>query len=437
MPDSSEHTQNSLSEQKTNHWLQRLKDESWEAELLVSAIAIFGSFQLFKVVDWATNFFIDKLPANQYMIGYFIVFMGLLAVSILVSMFVIHFFLRAYWVGLVGLNSVYPEYGLEDSAYSKIYTEKILSILPKLKDSLTKVDRLCSVIFSAAFCLLLIYLYGSIMASVYLIVFNMLSKYIPEYILLIPAYFIALVYIIQSIFTIISNLKKFKDNEKVQTLAFKVVKFASILMFGPLYKSLLQITMTFGSNFKKDKALVRLLLLFILSGMMVSVIQIRNTNIPYLISQDNMFNATQTYSGYYQTENESNNFLLSPEIASDIIQSNTTRLFIPIFSHDEKFEEKVCKDPEIDENASELQQRMQKKTQYLECLSTYNKVFLNNKELNIDFLKYNHPKTNQFGVIGYVPLDIAKKGNNTITVKKAFEGEVFSEWNIPFYYSPK
>lgn len=37
---------------QTASWLQRLKEESWEAELLVSAVAIFGSFQLFAAVDW-------------------------------------------------------------------------------------------------------------------------------------------------------------------------------------------------------------------------------------------------------------------------------------------------------------------------------------------------------------------------------------------------
>ena len=36
-------------------WLERLKDESWEAELLVSAIAIFGTFQLFDAINWITN----------------------------------------------------------------------------------------------------------------------------------------------------------------------------------------------------------------------------------------------------------------------------------------------------------------------------------------------------------------------------------------------
>ncbi|HOY13253.1 MAG TPA: hypothetical protein PLY70_08935 [Saprospiraceae bacterium] len=75
--------QPTLSEIKeSQHWLQRLKEESWEAELLVSAIAIYGTFQLFKGINWATNVFIDRLPPSQYLVAYFIVFIGLLAISI-------------------------------------------------------------------------------------------------------------------------------------------------------------------------------------------------------------------------------------------------------------------------------------------------------------------------------------------------------------------
>ncbi|MEE9407093.1 MAG: hypothetical protein V3V28_03350 [Polaribacter sp.] len=177
-----EDTKGILSKEKTNDWLQRLKNESWEAELLVSAIAIFGTFQLFKVINWTTNWFIDILTPNQYIYAYFIVFFGLIAISTLVAMFIIHFFLRAYWIGLVGLNSVFSDYSIEDSAYSKIYTEKILSILPKLTDSIQKVDKLCSVIFSVAFTFLLMFGYIALLASIYLLLFNLLSDYVSIYI---------------------------------------------------------------------------------------------------------------------------------------------------------------------------------------------------------------------------------------------------------------
>jgi hypothetical protein len=61
----------------SKNWLQKLKDESWEAELLVSTISIFGAFQMFRLIDWSTNKFIDILNPNQYFIGYFIVFFGI------------------------------------------------------------------------------------------------------------------------------------------------------------------------------------------------------------------------------------------------------------------------------------------------------------------------------------------------------------------------
>jgi hypothetical protein len=65
------------------------------------------------VVVWVINVLIDVIPSEQYLIGYMIVYIGLLAVSILIVIFIIHFILRAYWVGLVGLNSVFPDYSLK------------------------------------------------------------------------------------------------------------------------------------------------------------------------------------------------------------------------------------------------------------------------------------------------------------------------------------
>ena len=258
----------------SKNWLQRLKDESWEAELLVSTVSIFGTFQLFGLIDWWTNNLIDNLNPNQYYVGYFIVFFGLFAISILASMFIIHFFLRAYWVGLVGLNSVFPDYSIENSAYSRIYTEKILSILPKLKDSIRKVDDLCSVIFSVAFTLLLIYMYFALFNSLYLIAYNLLSDYVNKYILLAPLFIFFVLILVQAIVSIIANVKANKEKEKLQIVSFKLVKLVSMISYGPLYKSVMQVTMIFGSNYKKKKSMIYLLLLFVGSGIILAFNQI-------------------------------------------------------------------------------------------------------------------------------------------------------------------
>ncbi len=423
--------------ESSKSWLNRLKEESWEAELLVSTISIFGTFQMFNLINWSTNRFIDLLNPSQYLIGYFIVFFGLLAISILISMFVIHFFLRAYWIGLVGLNSVFPDYSIKDSAYSKIYTEKILSILPKLKDSIQKVDELCSVIFSVAFTFLLTYMYFGLSASIYLLIFNLLSDYIEPYILLIPAIFIGVSLLVQMVVTIISNLKFNREKKKLQIWNFKIVQFVSIIAYGPLYKSILQVFMIFGSNFKKNKNLVYLLFLFLFSGIFVSIYQMTNTNIPYLINRDSYFDVTKSYASYYKTENENNNFLLNPEIESDKVESNVLKLFIPIFRHENKMRQEVCSSIIEDPNKSNSEQRKERRAQLLNCYHKYNLVYINGEETKVDFLRYEHPKTNQIGVICYLDLSNLKVGMNKLEVKKKYGEKNITEWTIPFYYISK
>ena len=418
-------------------WLQRLKEESWEAELLVSTIAIFGTFQMFNLINWSTNKFIDVLDPSQYLIGYFIVFFGLLAISILISMFVIHFFLRAYWVGLVGLNSVFPDYSIKDSVYSKIYTEKILSILPKLKVSIQKVDELCSVIFSAAFTFLLIYMYLGLFASIYLLIFNLLSDYIQPYILLIPVIFILFCLLVQMVITLIANLKFNHEKEKLQIWNFKIVRFVSFILYGPLYKSILQILMIFGSNYKKKKSLIYLILLFVVSGMFVSIYQMFNTNIPYLINHDSYFDTSTSYAGFYKTENGHNNFLLSPEIESDKVESSVLKLFIPIYSHEKKIHQKDCDSFIEDPNKSKSERRKEKRAQLLSCYHKYNLVYLNGKQIKANFFRYKHPTTQQFGIVCYLELSNLETGMNSLKVKKEFGGENISEWTIPFYYISK
>ncbi|NRD20222.1 hypothetical protein HNV08_09190 [Winogradskyella eckloniae] len=425
-----------VAKEPTKGWLQRLKDESWEAELLVSAIAIFGIFQMFDVIDWGTNKFINVLNPSQYLVGYAILFIGLFAISILASMFVIHFFLRAYWIGLVGLNSVFPDYSIEDSAYSKIYTEKILTILPKLEDSIKKVDALCSVIFSAAFTFLLMYAYMALMACLYLLLFNLLSDFVPTLILLIPLVLFIGAMLFQIIIGTIANLKKNREKESLQILYFKAVKYTSLIMIGPLYKSILQVSMIFGSNFKKNKSLAYLMLSFLIVGMPLAIIQMNKTNIPYLIKTGIGVEADELkiYPSYYASENTSSTFLLAPEIASDVIKSKVIKVFIPIFDNEKRLREGTCETYKEDENLTKSEQRKASSLSFLNCYKTYNTVFLNDEKVDADFLKYKHPVTKQFGVIGYVSLKDATFGMQTITIKKEYSKDNIKSWSIPFYY---
>ena len=423
-------------EMDSKAWLQRLKEESWEAELLVSAIAIFGAFQLFGIVDWGTNRFIDFLHPDQYFLGYAIAYCGLLAVSMVACMFVIHFCLRSYWVGLVGLNSVFPDYSVEDSFHSKIYTEKFTALLPTLKDSINRVDELCSVIFASAFCLLLVYAYFALLLTFGLFAFNFLSNYIPASTVLIPVYLIGVLMFSNFILSMIANLKRFKDYEKLQLMYFWNTYILNLLTLGPFYKSILQITMIFGSNFKKNKSLGILVMVFFLCGMSYSLFAIGQTKLMYLIYSDFFEDTTRAYSENYKDQNQTLTFLPAPEIKSDVISQPVFKLFVPLFRYEKSLLEFEACNKQQDISDLEGQELALARQQKMKCYDAYHEVRLNGELVTNSFKRSLHARTDQAGLLTFISLDSSDIGNNTLTIKKHFNDEFSKEWHIAFYYAP-
>lgn len=414
-------------------WLKKLKNESWEAELLVSAVSIFAIFKSFAFFNWVCDMFINKLNPSQYFIGYLITFLGFLAFGMLGALFVIHFGLRAYWIGLVGLNSVFPDYSLEDSAYSKTYTKKLLEKLPRIQNSIKNLDEVCSVLFSAAFSLLIIYLYFGLVSTLYLLVFNLLSGKVPSYILWIPLAILGLIFIAQTIITVIANIKRFKENDRIQNLYYHASIWGSKLLYGPFYKSLLQVTMIFGSNFKKKKTLVRTVLFMLIFGAILGMYQLFQSNVIVLMNFNKTLDQTKMYDYYYKINNTEKSLLLDPEIESDLITGNTTKLFIPIFDYEISNYEKLCN--LNDSSFDNEEQKTKNRQAYINCYQKNNTVFIDNDQITLQFFKTDHAVTSQFGIQAFLDLSELTTGNHTLKIVKINGSEDGKTWTIPFYKS--
>jgi len=421
---------------QSKSWLQRLKEESLEAELLVSIASIFAIFKVFGFLDSLVDYFINQFMPHQYAYAYMICFLGYIAFGILGSFFVIHFGLRAYWIGLVGLNSVFPDYSIEDSAYSKIYTEKMSQKLPKLPETINNLDEVCSVIFSAAFPLLIMYTYIGILSSIYLFVFNKLKDFVPTFVLLIPIFLIVIIYLVMTIITIVANIKKFKENAKIQTWYFHVGMWGAMIFYGPFYKYMMQTMMIFGSNFKKKKALVKTVMFMLAFGFLLGIYQIFNSNVMYLLTSDLKSDSSRAYSNYYSINNDDKKFLLSPEIQSDIIVNSTVKLFVPLFEHETNLIEKNCELLNQEFDNFDDDSRQEKQIANLNCYAPRIKASLNGKEIAIDFLKTDHQKTNQFGLRGFIPTEKLPVGLHRLKITKEISSEIQKSWEIPFYISP-
>jgi len=97
----------------------------------------------------------------------------------------------------------------------------------------------------------------------------------------------------------------------------------------------------------------------------------------------------------------------------------------------------ICNDFVEDENKSKEENRQAKWSSNLTCYTTYNSVYLNGKKITIEFLKYEHHRTDQSGMLGYLDVSELKSGIHIIVVKKSFKEEKNNkEWSIPFYKTP-
>ncbi len=424
-----------MKEQRSLHWLQRLKDESWEAELLISAVSIFAILNAFTPLDWLVNFFISHLPPEQYFYGFMISFGGYLALGILGAFFVIHLGLRAYWIGLVGLNSVFPDYSLKDSAYSEIYTRKMSETLPKLPATISVLDEVCSVTFSAAFAFLLLYLNISLLSGILLGLYNVAIGYSlgDLYAYLMMAF--ALVFVLLMIFTAVANLKAYKDNEGVQVWYYHIAIWSNKLLLGPLYRYLLQITMIFGSNFKKKKSIVMTMLVMVVFGIAFAMFQLFQSNITYLSREVRIEDKHRLYPHHYRVNNLQNRFLVAPEIQAETIDSSVIELFVPLFSYETG---KLSQGCGLDEEKSfglDAAQRQARWERNLICYAKSVQVMIDDNWVDVEFIKTDHAITGQFGLFAFVDVANIESGQHHLSVVKKLSSDEEKTNRLPFYLS--
>jgi hypothetical protein len=80
----------------------------WEPELLISGAVIFALFQLPSAIDAMYERASPHMTRTSGIALLFGYWYGKAIVYALIGSFIVHLVSRDYWVGLVGLNSVYP-----------------------------------------------------------------------------------------------------------------------------------------------------------------------------------------------------------------------------------------------------------------------------------------------------------------------------------------
>ncbi len=348
----------------------------------------------------------------------------------LIATFVLHLASRGYWVGLVGLHSVFPNGVRWDQLkYGPITRELIRERLPSLPPIISRLDNFCSALFSFGFLLVLAFGISLLLAAVAGAI-----AYLVSVIFFDGQQTLAAFYVVLLVLGVIPATAMFIDRrfgERIDPASSRgralrrvaVVYYWStgLPVYGPIMLTLLSNTRrrTFVAVFYTTMlgilVLVGTRLLVHRGGLGVN-------NYAYFAQLD----ALSVNSSYYESQRSAGEALpRKPTIQSDVIRDPYVRLFIPYWPerHNRAIatscpgvqplrELGVNRDDPNDDPVPDSAA-----TGVLRCLAKLHPITLNGTVLeDLDLRFYTHPGNSSRGVLAYIPTAGLPRGRNVIIV---------------------
>jgi hypothetical protein len=130
--------------------LQKLQEESWQLELLISGFAIFGLFTAFPHILIAV-----KAAENDQKLYFGVILsVALVSCAILIFNLLLHVVLRGLWIGALGLRYVSGDIDYDKLNYSAKFTKYLKKNVGSFDRYIARLENYCSIIFAISFLLI-------------------------------------------------------------------------------------------------------------------------------------------------------------------------------------------------------------------------------------------------------------------------------------------
>ena len=152
--------------------LDKLQQESWQLELLISGFAIFGLFSSLPSIDT----YLAVANYNDRVYGVLLWFALKVCCWILISNLLVHVVLRGLWIGTLGLRDVSGDIDNNELKYSPKFTNFLKKKIGSFDKYIGTLENYCSVLFAISF-LLIFYFLACIafLVAILLVVFLVLD----------------------------------------------------------------------------------------------------------------------------------------------------------------------------------------------------------------------------------------------------------------------
>ncbi|MBL7809841.1 MAG: hypothetical protein JNN28_18615 [Saprospiraceae bacterium] len=439
-------------------WLKSLTEKSWNLELIISGAAIFLANYLPDAVDNLLKYYLQNWVLDENVSK---ITLPLLAFSfmkvvawVLIITFVIHFVMRAFWAGAVGLHTVYPD-GIR---YDKLpwvtdFTrEQSRERFGSLADYILQLDRQANQVFSVAFVIALTSL-G--IAIAYLFFFGLITV-IPEYAGKETGKWLSIVFVLifvgmammPVLMQSLMKSPKWSAKPRVQKMAKWTMQNSGFILMPFIYRPLMYLNLTFNSQVPKKRLLVSIILgfTFFMGAVMVNFaatlmhLSGRNTflNRHYYAKGRNSNTLT---GGVYENLRNPTDRIPPVSIPSEVVEGPFLRVFVDYPKLLDAAINKHCQSPAWPDSLPKKTRIFKTDSVHLACLEAFFKLKINDSLMvHPDWMFHEHPVAGSPGLVAYLPSKSFKPGKNKLLVEvpsssKPDSLRVYGE--LYFWYEPE
>lgn len=427
--------------------LQKLQEESWQLELLISGFAIFGLFIAFEPISIAMK----EAENSQQVFKTIISFLALISCSILIFNLLLHVMLRGLWIGALGLRYVSGDIDYDSLKYSPRFTKYLKKKVGSFDKYIATLENYCSIIFAVSF-LLIFYVLAitfTILAIALIAIYIISNDDLPNW--LSKGFGISLIVFIVfgMFFTLIDfvTLGFLKKKKWISKIYFPVYWVFSFLTLSFLYRPLVY---NFLDN-KFGKRLSFMLLPFYIAILVLISFKYQNSN--YLStskSSSEIYANSRNYDDYIIANDE---FVKVASIPSKVIQSSFLKVFI-VF--DEDIEDDIFKfnetlKPEKDKRglnsdmfvstSAQIQRNTNdsKTSDYLKTFNDMHTMAIDSIGKDVEFIVTSNTK-GELGFETFTNIKYLQEGKHILKIKRLekIDGGTTATTisTIPFWYYP-
>ena len=221
---------------KIQSWLDKLQQESWQLELIISSILllIIGSYDD-KIPD-----LILKYNTNEGFNFSFIIAIAIPLLLFIKSNLIVHIFLRGLWIGCIGLRYISTDIDYNAFAYSNRFSRFLKRKIFPFDDYIEKLEKICSIIFSYSFLMVFHFLSFSIFFMIVLFLNYYVALKIDNAILENILVFIILILILSGVLNFIDfiTIGKLKKTKYLSYLFYPFYRIYNTFSLAFLYRSI-------------------------------------------------------------------------------------------------------------------------------------------------------------------------------------------------------